>query len=367
MHTPSVCFDRTTLRIQKTSTEKEPECCERLPNILNGCNLFIYCTPSASFSKASHFIYTITFATLMFFLLPTISLAAQVTLAWDPNSTSPDGYLVFKRIDGQEYNYNEPAWPEDGNDHTETTCTIEGLTEGVTYHFVVKAYIGDAESGDSNEISYQVPLTTIDEEEIWIEAEDGDIDWPMIIADDPEASEGGYIHAPAGSVDLVESPTDSTGSSSHTFEVASDAEYSVWGRVMANNADGDSFHVAMDDSDYTVWSVSQTPTDVWNWELIDNYHLEAGIHKLIVATRQAGTRLDRIVVTNALDYEPPDMSESSSDAAIITQNDWQLVSVDSEELVGEDGAAVNAFDGNPDTIWHTEWRYSTPTHPHELV
>ncbi|MGD9247106.1 MAG: discoidin domain-containing protein [Desulfobacteraceae bacterium] len=199
-----------------------------------------------------------------------------------------------------------------------------------------------------------------DEEKFWIEAEDGNIDWPMIIADDPEASDGGYIYAPAGSVALVTNPTDSTGRSDHTFEVASAGEYSVWGRVIANNADGDSFHVAMDDEDYTVWSVAQTPTDVWTWQVIGDYHLQAGPHKLIVATRQAGTRIDRILVTNALDYVP-------SDATFIPKDDWQLVSVDSEELVGEDGAAVNAFDGNPDTIWHTEWRYSTPTHPHELV
>jgi hypothetical protein len=58
---------------------------------------------------------------------------------------------------------------------------------------------------------------------------------------------------------------------------------------------------------------------------------------------------------------------ATTDYATLPKSDWQLVSVDSEELVGEDGAAVNAFDGNPDTIWHTEWRYANPAHPHELV
>src|SRR6266511_5649395 len=45
----------------------------------------------------------------------------------------------------------------------------------------------------------------------------------------------------------------------------------------------------------------------------------------------------------------------------------QVVSVDSEELVGEDGAADNVLDGQPDTIWHTEWSSSSPAHPHEIV
>src|SRR5262245_25038065 len=33
----------------------------------------------------------------------------------------------------------------------------------------------------------------------------------------------------------------------------------------------------------------------------------------------------------------------------------RVVSVDSQELVGENGAATNAIDGNPATFWHTEW------------
>jgi hexosaminidase len=40
--------------------------------------------------------------------------------------------------------------------------------------------------------------------------------------------------------------------------------------------------------------------------------------------------------------------------------------VDSEETAGEDGAAVNAIDGNPGTIWHTQWQGGSPEHPHEI-
>jgi lysophospholipase L1-like esterase len=35
-------------------------------------------------------------------------------------------------------------------------------------------------------------------------------------------------------------------------------------------------------------------------------------------------------------------------------------------MVGEDGAAVNSFDGNVNTFWHTEWYASNPSHPHEI-
>ncbi|WP_412543495.1 phospholipase C, phosphocholine-specific [Longispora sp. K20-0274] len=41
-------------------------------------------------------------------------------------------------------------------------------------------------------------------------------------------------------------------------------------------------------------------------------------------------------------------------------------SVDSQETVGENGAATNAVDGNPATIWHTKWYGGNAPLPHEL-
>jgi len=55
-----------------------------------------------------------------------------------------------------------------------------------------------------------------------------------------------------------------------------------------------------------------------------------------------------------------------SDAAVIPQSNWTLKYVDSAEIVGENGAGRNAFDGNSATLWHTEWLNSSPTTPHEI-
>ena len=51
---------------------------------------------------------------------------------------------------------------------------------------------------------------------------------------------------------------------------------------------------------------------------------------------------------------------------VYSQENWVLHYVDSVELVGEDGNATNAFDGNASTIWHTEWKVAQPSHPHEI-
>lgn len=45
---------------------------------------------------------------------------------------------------------------------------------------------------------------------------------------------------------------------------------------------------------------------------------------------------------------------------------WALVYVDSQETVRENGAAANAFDNNPSTIWHTAYSTGTFPPPHEI-
>ncbi|WP_419470366.1 discoidin domain-containing protein [Candidatus Kuenenia sp.] len=50
----------------------------------------------------------------------------------------------------------------------------------------------------------------------------------------------------------------------------------------------------------------------------------------------------------------------------IPKTGWSLKYVDSQELVGENGAAVNAFDGNTGTIWHTKWFGGSDPIPHEI-
>lgn len=46
-----------------------------------------------------------------------------------------------------------------------------------------------------------------------------------------------------------------------------------------------------------------------------------------------------------------------------TRRAWKLVHADSEE---NGSPASHAFDGDPSTIWHTEWEKTKPTHPHEI-
>ena len=56
-----------------------------------------------------------------------------------------------------------------------------------------------------------------------------------------------------------------------------------------------------------------------------------------------------------------------SNQSDVSLADIDLYDVDSEELVGEDGSAFNAIDGDPATHWHTEWDAAEPVHPHHIT
>jgi hypothetical protein len=80
--------------------------------------------------------------------------AAQVTLAWDASSSVPNGYRLFQRTENQAYDYTKPVWSGSA-----TTCTVDQLSDGTRYYFVVRAYNAVTESADSNEISYDTPAS----------------------------------------------------------------------------------------------------------------------------------------------------------------------------------------------------------------
>ncbi|MGL5379852.1 discoidin domain-containing protein, partial [Clostridium sp.] len=46
---------------------------------------------------------------------------------------------------------------------------------------------------------------------------------------------------------------------------------------------------------------------------------------------------------------------------------WKLVSVSSEEKSSENGAAINAFDGDPNTMWHTKYSGGVSQYPHHIA
>jgi arylsulfatase len=63
-----------------------------------------------------------------------------------------------------------------------------------------------------------------------------------------------------------------------------------------------------------------------------------------------------------LSRDPPPLSN----LPVIPKDDWRLVRVDSESTSNGKLGRL-AFDDDPTTHWHTQWKGSAPGHPHELV
>jgi beta-galactosidase len=51
----------------------------------------------------------------------------------------------------------------------------------------------------------------------------------------------------------------------------------------------------------------------------------------------------------------------------LPRENWKVYAVESEELKSEDGRAENAFDDDPESIWHTQWGDAQPPHPHYIA
>ena len=82
------------------------------------------------------------------------AFCGQVTLAWDPDTTSGlAGYKVHYGTVSKNYSFSVDA----GN---HTTATITGLTAGATYYFAATAYDTTGnESAPSNQVTYTVPAS----------------------------------------------------------------------------------------------------------------------------------------------------------------------------------------------------------------
>jgi chitodextrinase len=88
------------------------------------------------------------FLTLLFLPIA-LNAECQISLTWDANSPVPDGYRLYQRESGESY--NDHNYTDVG---PSTQCSVSGLSESTTYHFVIRAYMGSEESGDSNEATY---------------------------------------------------------------------------------------------------------------------------------------------------------------------------------------------------------------------
>jgi hypothetical protein len=133
----------------------------------------------------------------------------------------------------------------------------------------------------------------------YFEAEDATIiKAPMLIKEDPAASGGKYIVG------------DGVGYAIYDIMVPEDGEYIIWGRVLAKDGGSDSFLVGVNvDEPSNAWDV---PQGTWTWDRVSHrdgpdpviFEMSKGKNSIIVKTREANTKLDKMFLTTSSSARP---------------------------------------------------------------
>ena len=159
----------------------------------------------------------------------------------------------------------------------------------------------------------------------------------------------------------------------HGFAYISMAEINVMGNLSSGNQspngviDAPSWHMTIRAGDSVYFSGTGTDPDhntplTYRWNFGDSGIADSTAeHPGLVQFKKPGTFLVTFTVTDALgssDLTPATLLITVNNGAfgggsVIPQRNWSLWYVDSEELVEENGAARNAFDGDMNTFWHT--------------
>jgi hypothetical protein len=149
--------------------------------------------------------------------------------------------------------------------------------------------------------------------QLWLEAEHGQgLSAPMRVEATPEASGGQYVWVPERTGNLTDASAPG-GEALYQFTAPVTGTYVVWGQVSAPSTASDSFFVAMDEAPYFVWGLPRDVSGAWQWAALSEagskqavrFELAAGEHTLRVKQREDGAKLDRLVITNEMEFIPP--------------------------------------------------------------
>lgn len=142
---------------------------------------------------------------------------------------------------------------------------------------------------------------------IELEAESAALTGSMAPARDGDASGGKYIA----------SGEEEEGMAVWQFKAPAAGDYVIWARVMGPSEGADSFYVILDSGNQDTFDAGEGVHSRWFWLPINGrgsggpltlnprvFPLSAGQHQLILRGREAGARLDKLVITNDREWKP---------------------------------------------------------------
>ena len=143
------------------------------------------------------------------------------------------------------------------------------------------------------------------------------------------------------------------------FYVEEAGDYVIWGRVLAPSTSDNSFYIRLDNGEELLWDVYGPDKDntaqAWWWDHVRDretsrkagldslvFALNKGWHTLTLRSREAGTRIDRLLVTNDNSFIPEGWGTSPKE--LMPVNLWmeaEDAQIRSPLGIGQDSKASN--------------------------
>lgn len=161
-------------------------------------------------------------------------------------------------------------------------------------------------------LNVQSPATAPDygDTYIWLEAEEVSPPPSMKIRKDDDVSGGRYLFVRNDYNSLASPPEN--GRITYRFQITESGTYVVWGRVLTDDDEEDSFWMRVDNEPWIRWN-DIILSEEWQWEEVHDsdrndrnvtFELSAGRHVLELAYREEEIKLDKWLITNNLNYRP---------------------------------------------------------------
>jgi hypothetical protein len=128
---------------------------------------------------------------------------------------------------------------------------------------------------------------------------------PMTVGQNAAASNSRFASVSTGASDGDCNVSRPGGAAIQQFTTTAPGTYRIWARTLAVNSGQDSMCVSLDGGPGINWSL---PIDAnWRWSVVATFNsvqLPAGAHTLRFRVRELNAKLDRVIVTNDLNFVP---------------------------------------------------------------
>jgi Divergent InlB B-repeat domain len=271
------------------------------------------------------------------------ALAADITLSWADNSNNESGFQIQRKT-GSGGTFAQIATVS-SNAHSYVDA---GLAASTTFCYRVRAFNAAGNSAFTPDECKTTPSGSTGGggtggNIITLQAESGTRTAPMVVRSHSGAQGGRYVEVPEGSGNNFNDNTrGGPGQVRFSINISQAGTRALWARTIAPNSNSDSFYVRRNGSLVREWTVPTSTT--WRWNKVTNLSLSSGTVQIDFRQRDDGTKLDAILLSTDLNYNPG--ATSSSVAATSSSTTLALAAADTNPSTTADLTAQGTLSIN---------------------